>query len=67
MARRSLVILKAAKEAHVTIIPLFALMDPVKIHKLLGDQTAQDEMNKAFLRECKENGYERDQTMTLKM
>ena len=52
------VILKAAKAAHVTLIPLFALMDPVKIHKLLGDPKAQDEMNQAFLRECRENGYD---------
>ena len=52
------VILRAAKEAHVSLIPLFALMDPVKIHKLLGDPKAQDEMNQAFLRECKENGYD---------
>ena len=52
------VVLKAAKEAHVRLIPLFALMDPVKIHKLLADPKAQDEMNRAFLRECKENGYD---------
>lgn len=52
------VVLKAAKEAHVTIIPLFALFNPEKIHILLGDQKAQDEMNQAFVRECKENGYD---------
>ena len=52
------VILKAAKEAHVTLIPLFALMDPVKVHQLFGDPRAQDEMNQAFLRECRENGYD---------
>jgi spore germination protein YaaH len=52
------VVLKAAKAAHVTIIPLFAIFDHVKIHQLLGDQKAQDEMNQAFLRECKENGYD---------
>jgi spore germination protein YaaH len=51
-------VLKAAKEAHVTMIPLFALMNHEKIHTLIGDQKAQDEMNKALVRECKENGYE---------
>jgi spore germination protein YaaH len=52
------VVLKAAKEAHVTIIPLFALFNAEKIHILLGDQKAQDEMNQAFVRECRENGYD---------
>jgi spore germination protein YaaH len=52
------VVLKAAKEAHVTLMPLFALFNPDKIHKLVGDQKAQDEMNAAFVRECKENGYD---------
>ena len=52
------VVLKAAKQAHITIIPLFAIFDHVKIHQLLGDPKAQDEMNKAFVRECKENGYD---------
>ncbi len=51
------VVLKATKAAHVTIIPLFPLFDPVKTHQLLNDQKAQEEMNEAFLRECKENGY----------
>ena len=51
-------VLKAAKEAHVTIIPLFAIFNHEKIHTLLGDEKAQDEMNKAFLRECAENGYD---------
>jgi spore germination protein YaaH len=52
------VVLKAAKEAHVTIIPLFALMNHEKIHALIGDEKAQDEMNRAMVRECKENGYD---------
>ncbi len=52
------VVLKAAKEAHVTLMPLFALFSPEKIHILLGDQKAQDEMNASFIRECKENGYD---------
>jgi spore germination protein YaaH len=50
-------VLKAAKAAHVTVIPLFAIFDHVKIHQLVGDPKAQDEMNQAFLRECRENGY----------
>jgi spore germination protein YaaH len=52
------VVLKAAHDAHMTIIPLFAIFDHVKIHALVNDQKAQDEMNKAFIRECKENGYD---------
>jgi spore germination protein YaaH len=52
------VVLKAAKAAHVTIIPLFAIFDHVKIHALVNDQKAQDEMNQAFVRECKEHGYD---------
>ncbi len=52
------VVLKAAKAAHLTVIPLFAIFDHVKIHQLVNDQKAQDEMNKAFLRECKENRYD---------
>jgi spore germination protein YaaH len=52
------VVLKAAHEAHTTLIPLFAIFDHVKIHALVNDQKAQDEMNEAFLRECRENGYD---------
>ncbi|MGI4829551.1 MAG: glycosyl hydrolase family 18 protein [Janthinobacterium lividum] len=52
------VVLKAAKEAHVPILPLFALFNPEKFHKLANDEKAQDEMNRAFVRECKENGYD---------
>lgn len=51
------VVLKAAHEAHVTLLPLFALFNPEKAHKLLADEKAQDEMNQAFVRECRENGY----------
>jgi spore germination protein YaaH len=51
------IVLKEAKKAHVTIIPLFALMNHEKIHLLVGDEHAQDLMNQAFVRECKENGY----------
>jgi spore germination protein YaaH len=51
-------VLKAAHEAHTTIIPLFALFNHEKIHTLIGDAKAQDEMNQAFVRECKENGYD---------
>jgi spore germination protein YaaH len=52
------VVLKAAKESHVTLMPLFALFNPEKLHQLIGNQKAQDEMNRAFVRECKENGYD---------
>jgi spore germination protein YaaH len=52
------IVLKAAHDAHMTIIPLFAIFDHVKIHILLGDEKAQDAMNASFVRECKENGYD---------
>jgi len=52
------IVLKAARQKHMTIVPLFAIFDHEKIHALVNDQKAQDEMNKAFLRECQENGYD---------
>jgi len=52
------VVLKAAHDAHMTIIPLFAIFDHVKIHALVTDQKAQDAMNASFIQECKENGYD---------
>jgi spore germination protein YaaH len=52
------VVLKAAHDAHMTIVPLFAIFDHVKIHALVNDQKAQDAMNAAFLRECQEHGYD---------
>jgi spore germination protein YaaH len=52
------IVLKAAKQAHVTIIPLFAIFDHDKIHMLVNNLKAQDEMNAAFVRECKDNGYD---------
>ena len=51
-------VLKAAHDAHITLIPLFAFFNHEKIHVLIGDAKAQDEMNRAFVRECKENGYD---------
>ncbi len=51
-------VLKAAHEAHTALIPLFAIFNHDKIHALVNDQKAQDEMNQAFLRECKEHGYD---------
>ena len=52
------VVLKAAKDAHLTIIPLFALMNHDKAHALFGDPKAQDEMIASLIRECKDNGYD---------
>ena len=51
-------VLRAAKQAHVSVVPIFALFDKDKVHTLLLDEKAQDEMNAAFVRECKENGYD---------
>jgi spore germination protein YaaH len=52
------VILKAAKESHLTIIPLFALFNHDKAHALLGDPKAQDALIASLLRECRENNYD---------
>ncbi len=52
------VVLKAAKEAHLTLIPLFALFNPDKAHALFNDPKAQDALIASLLRECKENGYD---------
>ena len=51
------VVLREAKAAHIPVLPIFALFDKDAVHKLLGDSKAQAEMNAAFVRECKENGY----------
>lgn len=51
------VVLKAAKQAHIPVLPIIALFDKDKLHTLVGDQKAQHEMNLAFVRECRENGY----------
>ena len=51
-------VLKAAKDAHLTIIPLFALFNPDKLHALIGNPKAQDAMIQSLLRECRENAYD---------
>ena len=51
------VVLREAKAAGIPVIPIVALFDKDAVHKLLGDERAQAEMNAAFVRECKENGY----------
>lgn len=52
------VVLRAAHEAHIQVFPIFALFDKDKLHQLANDPRAQDAMNAAFIRECKENGYD---------
>lgn len=51
------VVLREAKEARIPVVPIVALFDKDAAHKLFGDEKAQAEMNAAFVRECKENGY----------
>ena len=51
-------VLKAAKEAHVTIIPLFALFDHEQLHVLVGNEKAQDALIQSLLRECRNHGYD---------
>ena len=52
------VVLKAAKDAHLTLIPLFALFNPEKAHALFNDPKAEDALIASLLRECKDNGYD---------
>ena len=52
------VVLAAAKKAHVSVVPIVALFDKDAVHSLLGDMKAQQQMNGALVRECKENGYD---------
>lgn len=51
-------VLRVAKQAHISVVPIFALFDKDAVHQLLLDPKAQDEMNRAFVRECRENGYD---------
>ena len=49
--------LSEAKAAHVQVIPIVVLFDKQQLHELFNDVKAQDAMNRALVRECKEHGY----------
>jgi spore germination protein YaaH len=51
------VILKAAHDAHDTVIALVGLADKEEAHQLFQDQRAQDALNQAMIRECRQHGY----------
>ena len=50
-------VLGEAKDAHVEVIPIVVLFDKQQLHELFNDVQAQDVMNAALVRECKEHGY----------
>src|SRR6185437_5264664 len=50
-------VLSEAKAAHVQVIPIVVLFDKQQLHDLFGDVKAQDVMNRALGRECREHGY----------
>ena len=50
-------VLSEAKAAHVSVIPIVVLFDKQQLHELFSDVKAQDVMNRALARECKEHGY----------
>ncbi len=52
------VVLRTAQAAHITLLPLFAMFDPERAHRLALDLHAQDEMNAGFIRECRDHGYQ---------
>lgn len=54
----NLMVLKAAKDAHMTVIPLFALFDHKKTHDLANDPKAQDALIESLIREAKAHGYD---------
>ena len=51
-------IVREAKAAHISVVPIIAMFDKDAAHKLFGDPKAQAEMNAALVRECKSNGYD---------
>lgn len=50
-------VLGEAKDAHVEVFPIVVLFDKQQLHELFNDVQAQDVMNAALIRECKEHGY----------
>ena len=50
-------VLSEAKAARVQVIPIVVLFDKNKLHQLFSDAKAQDVMNRALVRECKEHAY----------
>jgi spore germination protein YaaH len=50
-------VLSEAKAAHVEVVPIVVLFDKQQLHELFNDVQAQDVMNAALVRECKEHGY----------
>lgn len=51
-------VLKAAKQSHISVVPIVGLTNKDKTHQLIMNQHAQDEMNAALIRECKDHGYD---------
>jgi spore germination protein YaaH len=47
-----------AKAAHVEVVPIVVLFNKDQLHALFGNRKAQDEMNEALIRECKQHGYD---------
>jgi spore germination protein YaaH len=54
----NLPVLKTAKDAHMKVIPLFAIFDHKKLHDLANDSKAQDALIEALIRESMEHGYD---------
>jgi len=50
-------VLREAKAARVQVIPIVVLFDKQQLHDLFADVKAQDVMNRALVRECREHGY----------
>jgi spore germination protein YaaH len=50
-------VLSEARAAHMQVIPIVVLFDKQQLHELFSDVKAQDVMNRALVRACKEHGY----------
>jgi spore germination protein YaaH len=50
-------VLGEARDAHVEVVPIVVLFDKQQLHELFNDVLAQDVMNAALVRECREHGY----------
>lgn len=50
-------VLRDARAAHVTVIPIVALADKKQLHQLFNSPKAESNMIAALIRDCKINGY----------
>ena len=52
------IVLRTARQDHISLFPIVAIFDKNAIHKLLGDDKAQAAMIRALIDACRQNGYD---------